>query len=156
MTAPLRDPAQIARAIESRMGGGMDHQGNEWRVRCPVHAGKHRNLSIRKGEDGGISPWCYSHHCERSDIWAAIQDITGGTDIKLARVQQPAEPDDEELRRIARARRMWNEGRSIRGTPAHRYFEARGLRLPDDQSMLRFHPYCPRGAGERHPALLVR
>ena len=147
--------AEIARAIAGRMGGGVLKSGDDYRVRCPVHSGKksNRNLSIKKRKDG-VRATCWSRHCDPADIWAAIRDITGGIDLKPARVQQPAEPDDEELRRVVRARRMWNEGRSIRGTTAKRYLEARGLRLPDDQSMLRFHPDCPRGSDERHPALL--
>ncbi|MGH8429452.1 MAG: DUF7146 domain-containing protein [Solimonas sp.] len=140
--------AEIAVALDGKKASKY-----EWRARCPVHRGEHRNLSI-KDVEGGVSVWCYSHLCDRADIWAAIHDIIGGTDVSTsARPSQP-EPDDELLKRIGRARRLWNEGRSIRGTTAERYLGSRGLELPDDLSMLRFHPRCPRGSDERHPALV--
>lgn len=143
-----------AAEIAARLGDAKKISRYEYRVRCPVHQGEHRNLSI-KDTKGGVSVWCYSHECDRADIWAAIFDAIGDNDAAppVRRPFQP-EPDDDELKRTGWARRLWNEGRSIRGTTAERYLTARGLQLPDDLSMLRFHPSCPRGANERHPALL--
>jgi hypothetical protein len=52
-------------------------------------------------------------------------------------------------------RRILTECTPAAGTLAERYLASRGLRLPVDDydSVLRFHPACPRGAG-RYPAMI--
>ena len=70
---------------------------------------------------------------------------------------------EDEVLRIAAARRMWEEAQDPRGTLAERYLrEHRRLDPPDDLAgrVLRFHPACPwrnenTGKTDRIPALIV-
>jgi putative DNA primase/helicase len=52
------------------------------------------------------------------------------------------------------ARRLWREAVAPAGTLVERYLASRGLKLPESEHPLRFHPDCPRGA-ERWPAMLA-
>src|SRR5437868_13908795 len=56
---------------------------------------------------------------------------------------RPRTKDD--LVRIERATRIWNEGTDPRGTAAQNYLASRKLELPDGivGSVLRFHLLCP-------------
>lgn len=52
---------------------------------------------------------------------------------------------------------IWRESEPL-GRLARDYFASRGLAelpLPDRDSVLRFHPLCPFGPGERHPCILA-
>jgi len=70
--------------------------------------------------------------------------------------QRPA--DDDVKARMAKAGAIWREAVPIAGTLAERYLvETRTLVLPCDVSprVLRFHPSCAFGPGERHPCLVA-
>ena len=43
---------RAAHAVAQQMGGGVQHSGGDWRVRCIIHGGEDRNLSIRNGTKG--------------------------------------------------------------------------------------------------------
>lgn len=75
----------------------------------------------------------------------------------------PREWTEEELGRIEAARRIWNEGKDLRGTLAEQYLvEHRKLLVPDEfaGAVLRFHPQCPwrnenTGGTDYLPALIA-
>ena len=62
------NPAErAAHAVARQMGGGVQHSGGDWRVRCPVHDGEDRNLSIGNGSKGAdIVVRCFSHEMRSS------------------------------------------------------------------------------------------
>jgi hypothetical protein len=83
--------------------------------------------------------------------------------IEAAENEGPRAWTEDELLRIAYARRIWNESRNLRGTLAEKYLrDVRKLDLPDELagSVLRFHPRClwrneNTGKIDRVPALIV-
>jgi hypothetical protein len=69
---------RAAHAVAQQMGGGVQHSGGDWRVRCPVHGGEDRHLSIKNGTKGAdIVVRCYSHGCDPRDILKAIAAAGG-------------------------------------------------------------------------------
>jgi hypothetical protein len=58
----------------------------------------------------------------------------------------------------ARALSLWREAKPL-GDMARQYFANRGIHdlsaLPDLNGVLRFHPTCPFGQGERHPCIVA-
>ena len=69
---------------------------------------------------------------------------------------------EEDLERIARAVKLWNEGRDPKHTIVEDYLRSRSLDLPPQLAgnVLRFHPRCPwrnesTGTTERIPALIA-
>jgi putative DNA primase/helicase len=69
---------------------------------------------------------------------------------------------EEDLERIARATKLWNEGRDPQHTVVEDYLRSRMLELPPELAgqVLRFHPRCPwrdenTGTTDRIPALLA-
>jgi putative DNA primase/helicase len=82
------------------------------------------------------------------------RDFCGSIKLSNRKVDHDV-PDDAE--RTKRALSLFDAAGSVNHPIGTRYFERRKLILPDgiDGSVLRFHPHCPFGAGERHPALIV-
>jgi hypothetical protein len=85
-------------------------------------------------------------------------------DLASVEVEASARPwTEDEIARIANARRLWNEAKGPRGTLAEKYLrEVRMLDLPNRLAgtVLRFHPQCPwrnedTGATDRVPALIA-
>jgi hypothetical protein len=68
--------------------------------------------------------------------------------------ERPRLPDPDTLRRLAIARRTWEQALPPNGTPVERYLQTRGVHLPD-ADVLRWHPCCPRGTGTM-PAMVAR
>jgi hypothetical protein len=69
---------------------------------------------------------------------------------------------EDDIARIERANKLWNQGQDPRGTTAQQYLRARALDLPDNLAgaVLRYHPCCPwrdedTGRTERIPVLLA-
>jgi hypothetical protein len=176
-----------ARAIAAALGCQVAGTN---RVLCPGpgHSPRDRSLAVRldpRAPDGFL---CHSH---AGDDWRACRDHVReclglpawepGDDERRRTILQhhvdkwdlaavEAEPNEElpgwnedELVRIAMARRIWNEGHDPRGTLAERYLnDGRKLDLPDELAgaLLRFHPRCPwRDDNAGHtifiPALIV-
>ncbi|WP_413207001.1 toprim domain-containing protein [Rhodospirillum sp. A1_3_36] len=128
--------------------------------------GRHGSLSvdIRKGV------WCDHEAGDGGGVLDLIRREMGLTgrdalewlganlDTPLPRqdrpVREPREPSPAPDR-IDAARRVWQEGSPVKGTLVETYLASRGLSLPPDPDILRFHPGCPRGA-ERLPGMLAR
>jgi Toprim domain len=109
----------------------FSHAGDDWKV-CRDYV--RQRLGLPSWEPGDeqhrtIPP----KHVKKWDL-AAIDSEVG---------MQPRTEDD--LIRIERAVKIWNESDSPRGTAAEQYLASRCLDLPDDLagSVLRFHPRTP-------------
>ncbi len=83
--------------------------------------------------------------------------------IEVEANEGPRAWSEDELLRIAAARRIWDESRDPRRTLGERYLrDSRKLNLPDELAgcVLRFHQRCPwrnenNGTADRVPALIV-
>jgi len=147
-----------AEVIDSRMGGGIGRSGREYRVRCPVHGGDDRNLSIRDNDDGTISVRCYSHDCSKSDILNRIEEFGGRrtADERPRREDRPTPPPAGTNRKLDMALTIWREGRSLYGTLAQRYLAERDIDLPAPSvDCLRFHPRLRHPTNDEVPGLVA-
>jgi Mesyanzhinovviridae DNA polymerase len=117
------------------------------KINCPFHEDK--TPSCQLYTDGHYH--CFGCHAHG---WIA-EDMDLPDDV-LARVTDTK----DDTGTLERGLELWDEGKSIIGTLAERYFvDTRKLELtalPDLDAVLRFHPRCPFGAnGTRHPCLLA-
>lgn len=71
-----------------------------------------------------------------------------------AHSQRKEETSNDQKLKIDYAWQTWTEARSIEGTPAETYLRGRGITC-DIPVVLAYHRKCPRGRGERHPALVA-
>jgi putative DNA primase/helicase len=129
----------------------FSHAGDDWRV-CRDHV--RERLGLPRWEPGdeqrrSVPP----HHVDKWDLAAIEVEANEGR----------RSWSEDEVIRIANARRIWEEAQDARGTLAERYLhEHRRLDLPDDLAgrALRFHPACPwrnenTGKTDHVPALIV-
>lgn len=127
------------------------HADDDWR-QCRDHV--RERLGLPRWAPGdeqrrSVPP----HHIEKWDLAAIEAEGNEG----------PRPWTEDELIRIANARRIWEEAQDPHGTLAERYLrEHRKLDLPDDLAgrVLRFHPRCPwrnesTGKTNYIPALIV-
>lgn len=126
------------RRLVERLGGRWTAAGGM--CRCPAHDDHAPSLSVRPGRRR-LLLHCFAG-CDASAILRALEaghllePSTGGTD------QGPSSRADS-AHHSAAARRLWDEARSIAGTPAAFYLGARGLVTASAQ--LRYHPRTPHG-----------
>jgi hypothetical protein len=125
------------------------HSGDDWR-KCRDHVRSRLGLPAWElgDEQHRTIP---EQHIEKWDLSHVEAEIA-------------ARPfNEDEIARIAAARRIWHQGRDPRGTLAETYLrEQRKLNLPDDfaEMVLRFHPRCPwrnenTGNTDHVPALIA-
>jgi putative DNA primase/helicase len=112
----------------------FSHAGDDWRE-CRDHVRERLGLPAWQpgDEQRRVVP---PHHVDKCDLAAIEAEANEG----------PRAWSEDEIVRIAAARRIWDEGRDPRGTLAERYLrEHRKLDLPDDLAgrVLRFHSACP-------------
>ena len=97
--------------------------------------------------------------CEFAEAAAFAADMVGGAVIEPREPVKKAKRLDDERSRTEYALCLWQASRSITGTLAAIYLtELRRVditQLPDIDDVLRFHPDCPFGIGERYPCLLA-
>jgi hypothetical protein len=173
--------AEIAKAL-----GGQVSGRDTALVPGPGHSRRDRSLAVRLDPNAPDGFLTFSH-C--GDAWQSCRDhvrrALGLPDWRpgdgqqrsipprrlrewdLAAVDSEAEEirprDENDLSRIAKAQKLWSEGKDPRGTLAEGYLRRhRGLNLPDELAgpVLRFHPECPwrdenTGTIVRVPALLA-
>ena len=110
------------------------HSGDDWRA-CRDHVRERLGLPAWEAGDG-LCRTIPQRHADKWDLAAIEEEVNEG----------PRAWNEDELVRIAAARRIWNEGHDPRETLAERYLnDGRKLDLPDELagSILRFHPRCP-------------
>src|SRR5687767_1574828 len=101
--------------------GGARREGPGWRCRCPLHVG--RSLDVSDGREGRLLIRCWGGGCAPADILAELRRLgllDGEADHRPAPI--PACPDrDDDNKRIAWARRIWDAARDARASPVARY-----------------------------------
>jgi putative DNA primase/helicase len=129
----------------------FSHSGDDWRA-CRDHV--RARLGLPSWEPGDEQRRTVSHqHVEKWDLAAVETEANEGSRGWT----------EDEMLRIATARRIWDEGKDPRGTLAEKYLrDERKLDLPDELAgrVLRFHPRCPwrnenTGNTDCIPALIV-
>ena len=146
--------------------------GGQWRgsygiARCVSHDDRNPSLSIRDSKMlGRLLLKCHAG-CDLRDIVAELRRLgflgtSNPGHVKIGRGGEHHPPDEDDLVRIKRAQRLWQEAEDPRGTAAERYLNARKLELSVAIAgfALRFHPRCPwhnqnTNQTERVPALLA-
>lgn len=134
MTAsPMADDE--ARRIVTSLGGRWNGVGGM--CRCPAHDDRTPSLSVRAGTRRVLFH-CFAG-CDASDVLRALAAaglLTGKRSVA------PAHRSVHQ-RRSGGVGRLWDEARSISGTPAESYLRAR--RLFPTSDVLRFHSHVPHG-----------
>jgi putative DNA primase/helicase len=110
------------------------HAGDDWRA-CRDHVRERLGLPAWEAGDGRRRT-IPQRHVDKWDLAAIETEVNEG----------PRAWNEDELLRIAPARRIWNEAQDPRRTLGERYLrDGRKLDLPGEMagSVLRFHPRCP-------------
>lgn len=86
-----------------------------------------------------------------------LAGFVGGMDLpSVPVIRITAEKDPDDAVRSEKALQIWADVRPLRGTLAERYLQSRCIEVPDEAcDVLGFHPRCPFGHRERHPALVA-
>lgn len=128
---------QEGRNLVERLGGCWTPGGGM--CRCPAHEDRTPSLSVRPGRKR-LLLHCFAG-CDASSILRALE--------AKALLQPRAAAARESVSRRgngsrnAAALRLWEEARSVTGTPAAAYLQSRGLGAGSAQ--LRYHPRTPHG-----------
>jgi hypothetical protein len=134
-------------------GGFLTHSfvGDDWRS-CRDHVRQRL----------GLPDWQPGDHPEKRrtvDPSLAIKWDFAAMDVEA---ETPRARTEDDLERIARAKKLWDSATDPRGTPAEEYLKSRALTLHADLcgSVLRFHPRTPwrnetTGNTDRVPCLLA-
>jgi putative DNA primase/helicase len=132
--------AEIAQAL-----GDACREGSTWRCRCPLHGG--RSLTLRDGNGGNVLVTCW-RGCERLDVLAELRRcgfLAGRTTEHKPRTALPPGQFDaqrqDDTRRIARARAIWDAALPAVRSPVVRYLGSRGITMPLPAT-LRWSPRC--------------
>jgi Toprim domain len=141
---------QVAQAIAAKTGGGVEPTGGGFRVRCLVHGGVDRNLSLRDG-DARLLVRCYSHGCDPIEILRAIRELTGGRSAAyrppLGAHNDKGAPGEHSAKRLELALWLWRRRRRPEDTIVERYLvETRGcggLIPPTIGSLAAYKDYPP-------------
>jgi putative DNA primase/helicase len=129
----------------------FSHAGDDWRA-CRDHVRARLGLPSWQPGDGQRRE-IPARHVERRDLATIEAEANEG----------PRAWNEDEILRIAAARRIWDQAQDPRGTLAEKYLrDERRLDMPDDLAgrILRFHPRCPwrngnTGNTDRLPALIA-
>ena len=136
-----------------------------WRGRygtacCPAHGDRTPSLSLSNAPDGRLLLRCHTG-CDFRAILDALRGmglvegtgrVPGLDPERLA--QREAEEQREAEKRARQARAIWQESRSIEGTPAAAYLRGRGITCPLPDT-LRFHPAAWHPSAQRLPAMVA-
>jgi putative DNA primase/helicase len=159
MSMPLHNPHYRLERLAQALGGEI----SDGQVLCPGpgHSEHDRSLAVRPSDK---TPYGFVTYSYAGDDWRACRDHV------LQKLGQPLEQQPERRphhhsngtpsadERTARALELWREAEPLGGT-AFKYFASRGIgdlsALPDRKGVLRFHPTCPFGRGERHPCIIA-
>jgi hypothetical protein len=156
--------AQLTRAL-----GGRWH-GRYGTARCLVHDDRSPSLSIVDGNEGPVVT-CFAG-CDWRDVRAELArrgllstaimrdhqapDYVTKT-LSAEKLKRTGAPEATDAKGAVLALAIWADSKQLSG-PALNYFNSRGINpfsLPDVDSVLRFHPHCVFGRGERHPCIVA-
>ena len=119
-----------------------------------------RSLIVRDGNCGRVLVTCWGG-CDRLAVLGELRrlDLLGrraanGSSLNR-RLRRDADHRADEARRIAIARRIWDEARDPRESAVSRYLVGRGIVLNAWPASVRYHPNCPHGRTERMPAMVA-
>jgi DNA polymerase len=129
-------------------------------VSCPFHDDPNPSCSIYPDH-------FYCHGCQRRgdriDWLTQVEGMTRAEALEaLYGWDAPTTPEQQQSadKKLAFVREIWNATQPLAGTIGEKYLaETRGIavgKLPSTiKSVLRFHPSCVFGAGERHPCIVA-
>jgi len=161
----------FAQAVAGLPGGRFE--GGRYRVACPAHGGRDRNLSVWAGDGGEACFKCWSHRCSTRDIVAALSAALAERAPRPATAKRKR-ADDKQRSEMARC--IWRETGDPRGTIVQDYLFGRGwtglmpkplcagadpaelaragvgLTIP---ASIRFHPRLWYSAGVSLPAMVA-
>lgn len=145
------------RALARRLGG--DVAGHDSILMPgPKHSSRDRSLHVtfKPGAPDGFTVHSFT------DDWPACKDHVRGLlgiaewqpSEAIAQAKTPPAKAGVDTKRLAL--KIWNDAGDVGGTLAALYLDRRKLVLPVGVSGrdLRFHPNCPFGKDQRHPALI--
>lgn len=151
-------PSKNLSDIVRQFGGVLLDNGAQALIPGPGHSRKDRSVSLRRLPNGRLLIHCFSP----KDDWLAVRTMlrAGGVAIDASSALFDASaPTPESLsssRKIARAHALWAEALPLPGTPAEAYLRARGVRLAQWPSSLRFLPRATSlDDRRRRPALIA-
>ena len=141
--------AMIAAAL-----GDPRREGRAWRCRCPLHGG--HSLILCDGDSGRLLATCWAG-CDRRKVLAELRarGLLGDRTEHRPRLSVPHRDEQENNRRIARARRILDATLPAARSPAAVYLAGRGIELDPWPASLRWHPRCPGPHGEPMPAMVA-
>jgi len=144
--------ADIARSL-----GHARREGRGWRCRCPLHGG--RSLVLRDGHGGRVLVTCWGG-CDRLDVLSELGRCglldERTSECKSSATSAPhryADPEDD-ARRIAWARQIWDAAQNALGTPVARHLVNRGITMPPPAA-LRWAPRCWHGGAHQELPAMV-
>jgi putative DNA primase/helicase len=141
---------QEGQRLVERLGGRWGANGGM--CRCPAHDDRTPSLSVRPGRTR-LLLHCFAA-CEAPAILRAL-DVQQLLEPSAGGAGEEPTPGGKDAR-CAAALRLWDEARSIAGTPAETYLASRGLSATSPE--LRYHPRTPHGPSpltQFRPALIA-
>ena len=151
------------RAIARALGGEVS--GGQAVVPGPGHSRRDRSLSIRLSASAPEGFLAFSH---AGDDWRACRDYVGerlglprdGSTRNRAPSQTPrpsskATSGGGEAERLKLALDIFARAVDAHATPVETYLNARKLKLPPGDDVIRFHSRCVFGPGERVPCMVT-
>lgn len=143
----------LGRQIVEQLGGRWQPRGAM--CRCPAHDDRTPSLSVRPGERQLLFH-CFAG-CDTSEVIRTLRDLgVLDRDAESAPTRGLDRPGGTDQGNRSAAARLWNEARSIQGSPAERYLLNRGL--PVTSASFRYHAQTPYGRGPDaifRPALIA-
>jgi phage/plasmid primase-like uncharacterized protein len=128
--------------------GLTEVSANQWRGDCPACGYGSNAFALSINRDGTYHGWCAA--CNDQD--GIVRALAGEAVVAAPKKADPAKAEKNQQRALA----YWRFASPVRGTPAERYLELRGIPWLVDSIVLRFHPMVshPDVRG-RFPAMLA-
>lgn len=152
--------AQLERIVAA-LGGAVMDNGRRALIPGPGHSPQDRSVSLTLTEDGRVLVHCFSAKDDWRDVRDYLRDRGLLDDDHAPRSGVRAAPSTVVVQpriedRTARARAIWDEGRAIAGSDAHRYLRHRAIAHGLDSDALRYHSRASALEDRRRrPALLA-
>jgi len=150
MAFERRELDEQGRMLVERLGGSWSAVGGM--CRCPAHEDRIPSLSVRPGRTR-LLLHCFAG-CNVSEVLRALE--RAGLSALVAAAADLATSIRSVSTLSGAALGIWNESRSIKGTPAERYLASRCISTSSPE--LRYHPRTPHGRSpltRYRPALIA-